>query len=305
MQIDLQPPMIVDSMVQDARTVSYRRDGNALFVHAHEAAARRRPERRSPSTTTASPWRQKIRRGTAATSGSTTASATAGPPPRTKASARAFGGRTRISCPRSRTASVSRSPFRIPMVDVSNGRLRSTTHNGDGTTTFEWFVVSPINNYSVVGERRHLRALRRQLRRRGRQADDGLLAARVSPRRREGAVQAGQVDDDLLRALVRSVSMVRRRLQARRGAAPRHGAPERRRLRQPLPQRLSRPRSLRHRPRAEVGLHHRPRERARVVGQQRHRQGRAPTCGCTRASRTTRRASTPSARRERRPAPNT
>jgi aminopeptidase N len=37
-----------------------------------------------------------------------------------------------------------------PMVDVANGRLRSTTKNPDGTTTFEWFVVNPINNYAVA-----------------------------------------------------------------------------------------------------------------------------------------------------------
>jgi len=36
------------------------------------------------------------------------------------------------------------------MVDVSNGRLRSTTHNADGTTTYEWFVADPINSYDVA-----------------------------------------------------------------------------------------------------------------------------------------------------------
>jgi aminopeptidase N len=36
-----------------------------------------------------------------------------------------------------------------PMVDVSNGRLRSTKKNDDGTTTYEWFVKNPINNYGV------------------------------------------------------------------------------------------------------------------------------------------------------------
>ncbi|HEY2806559.1 MAG TPA: M1 family metallopeptidase, partial [Gemmatimonadales bacterium] len=36
-----------------------------------------------------------------------------------------------------------------PLMDVSNGRLRGTTHNSDGTTTFEWFVTEPINNYDV------------------------------------------------------------------------------------------------------------------------------------------------------------
>jgi len=36
-----------------------------------------------------------------------------------------------------------------PMVDVSNGRLRDIRENGDGTTTYEWFVRSPVNNYSI------------------------------------------------------------------------------------------------------------------------------------------------------------
>jgi aminopeptidase N len=45
-----------------------------------------------------------------------------------------------------------------PYVDVSNGRLRSTTPNGDGTTTYEWFVSNPINTYNVtvtMGEYAH------------------------------------------------------------------------------------------------------------------------------------------------------
>ena len=36
-----------------------------------------------------------------------------------------------------------------PLRAVSNGRLRSERANADGTTTYEWFVVNPINNYSV------------------------------------------------------------------------------------------------------------------------------------------------------------
>src|SRR6185503_8072872 len=32
---------------------------------------------------------------------------------------------------------------------ASNGRLRSTTKNADGSTTYEWFVTSPINTYNV------------------------------------------------------------------------------------------------------------------------------------------------------------
>ena len=33
-----------------------------------------------------------------------------------------------------------------PMVHVGNGRLRRVIPNADGTTTWEWFVSSPINN---------------------------------------------------------------------------------------------------------------------------------------------------------------
>jgi aminopeptidase N len=36
------------------------------------------------------------------------------------------------------------------MINVSNGRLRSATSNGDGTTTYEWFVANPINNYAIA-----------------------------------------------------------------------------------------------------------------------------------------------------------
>jgi aminopeptidase N len=34
-------------------------------------------------------------------------------------------------------------------LDVSNGRLRATIHNADGTTTYDWFVSEPINNYDI------------------------------------------------------------------------------------------------------------------------------------------------------------
>ena len=36
------------------------------------------------------------------------------------------------------------------LIDVSNGRLRKVTHNPDGTSTWEWFVTNPINNYAIA-----------------------------------------------------------------------------------------------------------------------------------------------------------
>src|SRR5699024_6256591 len=34
--------------------------------------------------------------------------------------------------------------------DISNGRLVRKKWNGDGTTTYVWFVNNPINNYDVA-----------------------------------------------------------------------------------------------------------------------------------------------------------
>lgn len=35
------------------------------------------------------------------------------------------------------------------LMDVSNGKLRRTVQNDDGSQTFEWFVQNPLNNYGV------------------------------------------------------------------------------------------------------------------------------------------------------------
>ncbi|MFC2133678.1 M1 family aminopeptidase [Bacteroidota bacterium] len=37
-----------------------------------------------------------------------------------------------------------------PLICVSNGISRGSIDNGDGTTTFNWFVSTPINNYNVT-----------------------------------------------------------------------------------------------------------------------------------------------------------
>ncbi len=87
-------------------------------------------------------------------------------------------------------------------------------------------------------QRRTVRALQRSVLGRERPAHDGLLAPRLSPRHCARAVQAGRHHDAVLRILVRAVSLLRGWLQARRGAAPRHGASERHRLWERLHERL-------------------------------------------------------------------
>jgi aminopeptidase N len=148
MQIDLQPPMVADSMVQDGRHVTYRRDGNAFFVslskaqregdgntvtvyyHGKPVAAKR------PPWDGGFIWQHDSVGNTWTATANEGLGASVWWPNKDLLSEEPDSQRIAITVP-------------DPMVDVSNGRLRSTTHNGDGTTTFEWFVVSPINNYSV------------------------------------------------------------------------------------------------------------------------------------------------------------
>ncbi len=148
MQIDLQPPLVVDSMVQDAQHVSYRRDGNAFFVsltkpqHTGDANEIVVYYHGKPVAARNPPWDGGFiwRRDSLGNRWVATANEGVGAsiwwPNKDIPSEEPDSQRIAITVP-------------DPMVDVSNGRLRSTTHNADGTTTFEWFVVNPINNYSV------------------------------------------------------------------------------------------------------------------------------------------------------------
>ncbi len=148
MQIDLQEPLVVDSMVQDGRHVSYRRDGNAFFAaltSAQPAGARKTIEvyyHGKPRTAVRPPWDGGFiwQHDSAGNPWIATANEGLGAsvwwPNKDYLADEPDSQRIAITIP-------------DPMLDVSNGRLRSTTHNPDGTTTFEWFVTEPINNYTI------------------------------------------------------------------------------------------------------------------------------------------------------------
>ena len=193
----------------------------------------------------------------------------------TRDSARACGGRTRTIL--ADEPDSQRIAITVPdsMIDVSNGRLRErrrTTRTARRRTSGS--SSDPINNYDVevnAGQYAHCSDTFN--------GEKGTLTLDFWPLAYHADTakvqfQAGEVDARVLRALVRPVPVVQGRLQADRGAAPRHGASERRGVRQQVQERLPRPRSLRHRRGAQVGLHHRARERARMVGQQHHGEGR-------------------------------
>ncbi len=148
MQIDLQVPLEVDSMVQNGRTLASRRDGNAFFVtlvqpqhtgdintvnvyyHGKPRAAIRPPWDGGyiwHHDSLGHPWIATANEGLGAS---------VWWPNKDIQSDEPDSQRIAITVPDS-------------MTDVSNGRLRSTTRNADGTATYEWFVQNPINNYDV------------------------------------------------------------------------------------------------------------------------------------------------------------
>jgi aminopeptidase N len=149
MQIDLQEPMVVDSMRQDGRTLTYRRDGNAFFVTL--PTAQRSGTRRTvavyyhgkPIAARRAPWDGGFiwKHDSLGNLWVTTANQGAG------ASIWWPNKDTQADEPDSQRIAIT---VPDPMVDISNGRLRKTTHNSDGTTTFEYFESEPINNYDVA-----------------------------------------------------------------------------------------------------------------------------------------------------------
>src|SRR5690348_6407141 len=152
MQIDLQVPLEVDSIVQQSNRLTWRRDGNAFLVtlaaaqpagshgqltvwyHGRYVRAAGDTTRRPIGPfhwavdSAGAPWIATSNEGPGACTWWPLKDLPADEPD---------SQRIAITVP-------------DPMIDVSNGRLRSTTHNADYTTTWEWFVANPINMYDVA-----------------------------------------------------------------------------------------------------------------------------------------------------------
>ena len=149
MQIDLQLPLVVDSIVQDGSALSTRRDGNAFFVRLLAPQTIGAKKKMSvyyhgkPVVAVRPPWDggfvwavDSLTRPWIVTANEGTG-ASVWWPNKDIYSDEPDSQRVAITIPDS-------------SIEVSNGRLRSTTHNSNGTTTYEWFVVNPINNYDVA-----------------------------------------------------------------------------------------------------------------------------------------------------------
>jgi aminopeptidase N len=148
-QIDLQMPLVVDSIVQDGLELSARRDGNAFFVtliSAQKIGARKTISvyyHGKPTVATRAPWdggfvwaRDSLARDWVVTANEGLG-ASVWWPNKDIYSDEPDSQRVAITVPDS-------------LFDVSNGRLRGTTPHTEGTTTYEWFVRNPINNYDIA-----------------------------------------------------------------------------------------------------------------------------------------------------------
>ncbi|HEY3746446.1 MAG TPA: M1 family metallopeptidase [Gemmatimonadaceae bacterium] len=149
MQIDLQMPLVVDSIVQDGAKLTARRDSNAFFVRLlapQTIGAKKKISvyyHGKPVVAVRPPWdggfvwaQDSLGRPWIVTANEGTG-ASVWWPDKDIYSDEPDSQRVAITIPDS-------------LLEVSNGRLRSTTRNSDGTTTYEWFVVNPINNYDVA-----------------------------------------------------------------------------------------------------------------------------------------------------------
>jgi len=149
MQVDLQVPLEVDSMIQDGRRLTYRRDGNAFYV----TLTAPQPEGSHHTVTVYYHGRPRVAVRAPWDGGFVWAKDSLG---RSWIATACEGLGASVWWPNKDYLADEPDSQRIaitvpdPLQDVSNGRLRSVVHNRNRTTTYEWFVTEPINNYDVA-----------------------------------------------------------------------------------------------------------------------------------------------------------
>jgi aminopeptidase N len=147
-QIDLQPPMKMEKALQNGRELAIKTDGNAHFITLTEP--QKTGETKSievfysgkPKVSVKPPWTggftwQKDKNGkTFAATSCQGEGASLWWPCKDHMYDEPDSMQINVTVPEKLTA-------------VSNGRLRKTDTNKDGTKTFHWAVTNPINNYGV------------------------------------------------------------------------------------------------------------------------------------------------------------
>ena len=148
MQIDLQEPLVLSEARQNDRLLRVVREGNVHWIHLEEE----QEPGKVNSVVLSYGGRPKVS-GRPPWEGGITWKKDSKGLPFVASACQGDGASLWWPCkdhmydePDSMMISVT-----IPsnLMDVSNGRLRSVVKNRDKTTTYNWFVANPINNYGV------------------------------------------------------------------------------------------------------------------------------------------------------------
>lgn len=149
LQMDLQPPLSISRVLQDGKTLTFRKEGpNAYFIVLEKPQQKGRSESITveyagkPKVAKRAPW-----------DGGFSWSKDKNGQPFVATSCQGLGASVWWPCKDHMydEADSMLISVTVPqgLMDVSNGRLRKTTVNSDSTRTFDWFVQNPINNYGV------------------------------------------------------------------------------------------------------------------------------------------------------------
>ena len=148
MQIDLQQPMEITRVTQDGRELSFEREGSAWFISLVEDQKVGDTHQLTiefegiPTVAANPPWSGGITWETDGNGNPFIANSNQ-------------GDGASIWWPNKDHPKDEPDSMRISitapddLMAVSNGRLTSTEENSDGTMTWNWQVVNPINNYGV------------------------------------------------------------------------------------------------------------------------------------------------------------
>jgi aminopeptidase N len=149
LQIDLQPPMVLQNATQDDQTLRIEKMGdNAYFIHLNKPQVKGKMESikvyysGKPIEAKRPPWDGGLQWSKDQEGNDWIATSCQG-----------LGASAWWACkdhmydePDSMLISVT---VPRPLQNIANGRLRQVVDNQDNTRTFDWFVQNPINNYGV------------------------------------------------------------------------------------------------------------------------------------------------------------
>jgi aminopeptidase N len=149
MQIDLQTPLEIDSVVQGGKRLVYRRDGNAFFV----TVTGKQPRGATRSLTVYYHGKPRVAERPPWDGGLIWAR---DPDGGTWISAACQGLGASVWWPTKDTQADEPDSQRVSLTvpdslqAIGNGRLRGIERGTGGWSTWEWFVSDPINNYDVA-----------------------------------------------------------------------------------------------------------------------------------------------------------